>query len=53
MRYIQLFVAVNLGYAQMSMTYFPPISLRDDRDIFVHSIEEIIRKILPGEHRLL
>lgn len=49
MRHIQLFVAVNLGYAQMSMTYFPPTTLRDDREAFVHSIEEFIRNTLPGE----
>lgn len=51
MRHIQLFVAVNLGYAQMSMTHFPPISLRDDREAFVRSIEEFILNALPGSDK--
>lgn len=40
-RHVQLFMAVNLGYAQMSMTSFFPESLHDDRDAFVTSIDEI------------
>lgn len=47
-RHTQLFVAVNLGYAQMSMTRFPAPSLRDDRDAFLRSIEEFLNGILPG-----
>lgn len=47
-RHTQLFVAVNLGYAQMSMTKFAPISLQDDREGFVRSIDEFIEKILSS-----
>lgn len=46
MRHTQLFVAVNLGYAQMAMTRFIPTSLQDDRMIFLRSIEEFVVKIL-------
>ena len=41
-RLTQLFVAINLGYAQMSMTRFAPESLADNRDMFAKSIEEFI-----------
>lgn len=48
-RYTQLFVAVNLGYAQMAMTRFVPTSLQDDREMFVRSIDDFIDRILtPG-----
>jgi len=46
MRHTQLFVAINLGYAQMAMTRFAPESLQDDRKMFVRSIEEFITQIL-------
>lgn len=49
-RHTQLFVAVNLGYAQMSMTRFAPTSLQDDRESFVRSIDEFISRILSGGH---
>lgn len=48
-RHTQLFVAVNLGYAQMSMTHFPPDSLRDDRDAFTRSIDEFLEGLLAGK----
>lgn len=49
MEHTQLFVAVNLGYAQMAMTRFIPTSLQDDRAVFVRSIDEFISKILVPE----
>ena len=42
----QLFVAVNLGYAQMAMTAFIPTSLADDRAMFVRSIDEFLEKVI-------
>ena len=45
-RLTQLFVAVNLGYAQMAMTAFIPTSLADDRAMFIRSIDEFLEKIL-------
>lgn len=44
-RLTQLFVAINLGYAQMSMTQFAPESLADNKEMFIKSIEEFISKI--------
>ena len=41
-RHQQLFMAINLGYAQMSMTEFLPPSLRDDRTAFAVSIEQAV-----------
>lgn len=38
----QLFMAINLGYAQMSMTPFFPAPLRDNRDTFVAAIDEVL-----------
>lgn len=38
-RLTQLFVAINLGYAQMSMTQFIPQSLADSREMFIRSID--------------
>lgn len=50
-RHTQLFMAVNLGYAQMSKTRFIPTSLQDDRAVFVRSIDEFIHQILvPGRN---
>ena len=46
MRHTQLFVAVNLGYAQMAMTRFIPTSLQDDRDMFIRSIDEFIGQMI-------
>lgn len=48
LRHTQLFVAVNLGYAQMSMTRFAPTSLRDDREVFVQSIDDFIARVLSA-----
>ena len=45
-RLTQLFVAVNLGYAQMAMTAFIPTSLTDDRAMFVRSVDEFLERIL-------
>lgn len=41
-RHQQLFMAINLGYAQISRTAFLPPSLRDDRTLFVTSIEQAV-----------
>jgi len=49
MRHTQLFVAINLGYAQMAMTRFAPESLQDDREMFVRSIEEFIGHVLSSD----
>lgn len=38
----QLFMAINLGYAQMSMTPFFPAPLHDNRDAFVAAIDEVL-----------
>lgn len=38
----QLFMAINLGYAQMSIIEFLPQSLHDDRVSFVSSIERAV-----------
>lgn len=43
-RHQQLFMAVNLGYAQMSITEFLPESLRDDRASFAASVNEMIER---------
>lgn len=45
-RLTQLFVAINLGYAQMAMTRFAPASLADSRGMFIRSIEEFLKKII-------
>jgi len=42
----QLFMAVNLGYAQMSQTAFLPPSLHDDRNAFIASIDELLAPFL-------
>ena len=41
-RLTQLFVAINLGYYQMSVTQFIPVSLSDSREMFVKSIDEFL-----------
>ena len=45
-RATQLFVAVNLGYAQMAMTEFIPTSLYDNREAFIISINEFVKKMI-------
>ena len=40
----QLFMAVNLGYAQIARTAFLPPSLSDDRAAFIASIDELIAR---------
>ena len=44
-RLTQLFVAINLGYAQMSMTQFIPQSLADSREMFIRSVEGFIETL--------
>ena len=44
-RSTQLFMAVNLGFAQMAMTPFMPVSLRDDREVFEMSIDRFMTSL--------
>ena len=41
-RITQMFVAINLGYYQMSMTQFIPTSLADSREMFIKSVTEYV-----------
>ena len=50
-RRFQLFMAINLGYAQMSITEFIPASLHDNRDALMTSLDELLEFYREGSAR--